>query len=279
MVVMAGAAVIGCGEDSQRESLVDEPVTEIADDERSTTTDGDSTELEPQRYRPGDCIDWEAATFDLKVVDCSSPHRMQVTEEVDGPNVTDYPSNDEWGSYSDEMCGPAAERFLGIEIDPHGRFLTMSIYPQADEWALGDSSVLCGILLWTHGRSDGRSTEDVRTVEQTFAFDAGTCAVDGTADFRLVDHVVGCDQPHDLEVTGRADFGDLTDRPSPDQIAARCAPISESYLGGPPAPPWSFDHGRLGRESWDAGTRTTHCFIVQKDDGGNLLETTGSATD
>lgn len=130
MVVMVAAAATGCGDDPQRESLVDEPVTEIADDVRSTTTDGDSTEQEPQRYRPGDCIDWEAATFDLKVVDCSSPHRMQVTEEVDGPEVTAYPSDDEWGSYSDEMCGPAAERFLGIEIDPHGRFLTMSIHPR-----------------------------------------------------------------------------------------------------------------------------------------------------
>lgn len=280
-MVVAAAVVTGCGDDARPESLLDEPVPESADDGTPTTTDRDRTELERGRYSPGDCIDWEEGRswrVDTKVVDCSSPHQMQFTERIDGPDRTDYPSDDEWDAYIDEMCAPAAERFLGTGLDPFGRFVPRAIYPRRDAWTHGDRSVSCGIFVWPNDASDGRSTEDARTADQAVAYDVGDCVPGSATELDLANLVVGCDQPHKWEVTGRVGFDDLTARPSNDQIAARCAPISESYFGGPAVPPWDFGYAELAQQSWDAGTRTTHCFIGQWDDDGNLLEITGSAT-
>jgi Septum formation len=241
----------------------------------STTEEG--LRLEHRSYEPGDCVYWDeggAGDVVTEVVDCSQPHRVQIAEEVDGPEGEDYPSPAAWDAFLDNECRAAAERYLGFALDPHGRITPYGIMPLEDSWSLADRRVWCGVSIYQPGAPEGTSTEDAHTAEQAFHHAVGDCISvppDGSV------AVVACDQPHHMEITARADFGDLASLPADDQIGARCQPTVDAYLGHPPVEPWRAGHEGLVQPSWDAGTRTAHCFVGQFDAAGNLIAVTGSA--
>jgi hypothetical protein len=72
---------------------------------------------------------------------------------------------------------------------------------------------------------------------------------------------VPCDQPHQLEITGRVDYADGGPLPPVNEADVRCQDTVIAYLGGLPPQPWAVGSDPLLPESWAAGRRFSGCFL------------------
>ncbi|HEV7759775.1 MAG TPA: septum formation family protein, partial [Acidimicrobiales bacterium] len=104
--------------------------------------------LAAAHYDPGDCVTWDVEGFGetgTDVVPCTAGHRIQITEEVRVANEGHFPTAEEWGFLVQAQCGPAAERVLGVPLDPYGRFYPDVIHPLERGWSVGENTMWCGI--------------------------------------------------------------------------------------------------------------------------------------
>ena len=240
----------------------------------TSTTEGE-TQLESRRYVLGDCVEWvEDGTLrvDTDIVDCTTPHRMQIAGKYLMPYSDDYPPQEAWDALHTAECRQIVEEKL-VVLDPYGRFSVRTIVPTEEGWANSDRTVWCGVGA-ASADPEARVSEDVRTADQVVRYAVGEC-ISVAADRSAV--IVTCDQAHRWEVVGLADFSDLAGPPTEDQIAARCTGPADAYLGGPPVAPWAYGYELLAAESWAAGTRTVHCFVGQMDAAGSQIEVVGPA--
>lgn len=268
------AALAGCGGSGAGDG---EAATDTTEDTASPTTPEDQQHLASRDYQPGDCVTWDedrTTLADTRVVDCAEPHRMQVTGEHLMPYSDEYPPPGAWDALHTGECKTAAESFLGFPLDPYGRFVVQSILPTEEAWASSERTVWCTVGGWYEGGTPPLISEDVRTAEQAYRYEPGQClARNPGAPFA----VVPCDQPHHREVTGQVDVSDLAAPPSPEEVSARCSGPTEDYLGGPAFAPWRSGYEVLSPESWAAGTRLIHCYVLQADPAGSEVALTGSA--
>jgi hypothetical protein len=240
-------------------------------------------------YEAGDCVTWGSGVslgqIDTDVVPCTEGHRIQITEQVPLENDGgEYPPGEEWGFLLEALCRPAAERLLGVPLDPYGRFYADAIRPGEAGWAAGESSMWCGIASagppdGSGGARDGEalSTEDARGADQAFHYPPGSCVATPPEASPVV---VPCGDGHHMEVVGEIDLSDRPELPVGSQERALfddCAAQSSTYLGADPAAPWQIGTETLTPESWAAGSRVVHCFLGQWDAEQELIEVTGSA--
>jgi hypothetical protein len=253
--------------------------SEVVDhDETAADPDAsdDEHELARRSYDPGDCVTWDEGSTrqaHTQVVDCTEPHRMQVTGKYMMPFSEDHPAPETWDALHEHECKALAEEFLGVPLDPFGRFAVQSIVPTAESWANSDRTVWCTVGPWREDPAGPFITVDVRTVDQHIAYEVGQC-VSFPANSLPV--VVPCEQPHEWEVTGAVDFADLAAPPGDEETDRRCDGPTGAYLGGRSPDPWGYGYEILAPESWAAGTRAAHCFLAQWDAAGNTVAVTGS---
>lgn len=76
-----------------------------------------------------------------EVVDCSEPHRIQVTAEPPAPEGELFPTDTEWGAFQAEECEAAAADLLSGPRDPYGRLQIYLLAPTVQNWADGYRSV------------------------------------------------------------------------------------------------------------------------------------------
>ena len=267
-----GADAVGAGVASE-----DPGSTATADDGRD-----DGLTLADASYAPGDCVMWDAegsGRVDTDLVLCTEEHQIEITEEVRVEDQGGYPSDDEWGLLNQARCGPAAERFLEVPLDPYGRFYADSIIPFEDSWAGGDHTMWCGIS--SSGPRDGRDdqpfAEDVRGADQAYHYPVGSCvALPADAS----PHLVPCTDGHHMEIVGELDLSGRQEPPVGAQergLFDDCAAQARTYLGAEPVAPWQIGKETMTEESWAAGSRVVHCFLGQWDADGQQIEITGSA--
>ncbi len=242
--------------------------------EVSTTTTGPHRNAFGQsegQYDPGDCVTWEAGTLPVpattEVVPCEQPHRVQIVTHLGSPQTSAgaYPSKAEWDQHEKDGCWPAVERFLGRPLDPYGRYTIGTLIPNIVEWTGGDRDVWCGI--WLNAPDDALHAGDVRQAHQATDYAPGTCvAGDKTREIE----VVSCTQPHLMEVVERLAYDEEPEMPGDrahEALRQRCAEAVDDYVGGSErlSAPWATGLERMHPASWQAGTRTVHCFLGQVD--------------
>lgn len=286
LVVLGLAGLTACS--SEGTELTEAALRgEVAGDDAFPADDAGDAEvpegtqpLASRSYDVGDCVVWEDdldTVVDTRVVDCGEPHRIQITGKHLVPYSEVYPAPEVWEAVRLGECRIAAEGFLGHPLDPYGRFVVEIVHPMPDGWAASSRTVWCGL-----GSSRGLGSErepvigDARDGDQANVFAPGDCLALHLQEGLTV---VTCDQPHQHEVTGEVDLGDLSAPPADDEVAERCTPVTEHYLGGPPRAPWDYGYMPVAPESWTAGTRRTTCFVAQWGTNGNPMLVTGSARD
>jgi Septum formation len=249
----------------------------------TTTTTGpagfDEDAVMARTYTVGECVTW-ASSDSLTppaTVDCSDPHRMQITGRTEAPRLGHYPSADEWTVFVTTTCPQMAQQLIGAPLDPYGRFSVSAFFASAEGWARGDRTVWCGLGHNTGAASVGAGTltEDVRGADQSYHFAVGECiafppALDDVA-------AVPCDQPHQKEITGEISYPEAGGPPTGGVADERCDGLALDYLGRRPPEPWLVGSESLPIESWTAGRRTSHCFLGQWEaDGITMKVVTGS---
>jgi Septum formation len=238
--------------------------------------------LASAHYDPGDCVTWDVEGFGetgTDVVPCTAGHRIQITEEVPVANEGHFPTAEEWGFLVQAQCGPAAERFLDVPLDPYGRFYPDVIHPLERGWSVGENTMWCGIG-WAgprDGTDDELFTEDARGADQAYHYPAGSCVAtpDGASPV-----LVPCAEPHHMEIVGEIDLSERPEAPVGAQERALfddCAAQARTYLGADPVAPWQSGKEVMTPESWAAGSRVVHCFLGQWDADDRLVEVTASA--
>ncbi|HEY7068504.1 MAG TPA: septum formation family protein, partial [Acidimicrobiales bacterium] len=156
------------------------PDAEGGPDEPSdeTTLPADGAELMTRGYEVGDCVMWDpteaVAVTDL--VDCTEPHRIQISGSVAAPDQDDYPTFAEWTTIIDQTCSASATALVGAPLDPDGRLHIEAIHPQPDGWFEGDRVVWCGVGTWGETVDPASLLhEDARGADQAYHFEAGQC--------------------------------------------------------------------------------------------------------
>lgn len=266
--------LIGGGDDDPS-SAEAESASDDAPDEGSTST---TLGLVSRDYEPGDCVFWEEADGDEEgpdfgrgyqetaVVDCDQPHRVQITEEAELPRSAGagYPAEDVWDAHFADVCGPAAERFLGRPLDPFGRFAVGGIRPLPDRWEIADN-MWCGIEL-VPGIGDGTFAEDVREADLAHFYAPGDCRPPYDPASPVAFPVVPCTEPHVDEVVGTVDMPDSPTPPTEaerDAAHDRCFELVRTYLGREPAAPWTSWLESFDPTAWASGRRSYHCYLAQ----------------
>lgn len=240
----------------------------------TSATDSDP-ELASRRYVLGDCVEWAVdgtSQVDTDIVDCTTPHRMQIAGKYVMPYSEDYPAPEAWDALHVAGCLEIVEEKL-VELDPYGRFGVRTIIPTEESWANSDRTVWCGVGA-ASADPEARISEDVRTADQAVHYAVGECVAVSPDQWPAV---VPCDQPHHWEIVGQADFTDLAAVPTEEEILARCTGPAEQYSGGGLGAPWAYSYQLLDAASWDAGTRTVPCYLAQWDAAGNQMELVGPA--
>ena len=220
----------------------------------------------PQRGQP---------LVDSTVVDCATPHLMEVVAAVALTGMHGaYPSAEAWRLIDASQCGPVVERYLGGPIDPYGKYYAGSISPIKDGWDQGDRDIWCGIS--ATGEIAGTAAAlppmlgRVRAQDQERVLAPGTCIGGPT----VADGVeLDCALPHLFEVTGTVDLGGQgLVSPTIDVIrraaAQPCSQVSTAFLGR--SLPATLESGSLGvpPETWAAGGRLAECVIGQPSASG-----------
>lgn len=112
-------------------------------------TTGKAAEQDQARVaEPGTCLVTDQAN-NLRAVECSERHHIEVTDTVDlAPVFTDHtPSADEQNGYLGDVCAKAAEDYVGGEENLYQS--TLQIYwgtSPARAWDGGSRTVNCGLV-------------------------------------------------------------------------------------------------------------------------------------
>jgi hypothetical protein len=227
-------------------------------------------------FSPGDCVTWigQATTDNVEVVDCSTPHVMEMTGSSIAAPGRPFPSKDRWHELIKTLCTPVVDRYLDHSFDPNGRYSVGALRPAREVWAMGDHKLRCSIASKVRTSGDHNYfTGRVDTTDQSFVYPVGTCLVEST-------HEVGrwtaggCDGAHIAEVVGVVDLDGRFDHPpSDDEVVtateSECIMATAAYLGRP----IDFTHDDLfpsltpDAYGWNLGSRKINCLIGRSDDG------------
>ena len=242
---------------------------------------------------PGDCLTWtNPVEPDLEKADCGADHLFEVAATVD---LSVFP-NSEFGPKAaiatparyvqlrDQVCAPAAERYLDGKLDPSGRFTVGLIHPSANGWSQGERSIRCGLQ---ETSVDGTVFSTVRgtvaSQDQSKVHEPGVClGLLGS----LPSDPVDCGEVHGVEATA---IINLTDQfpegpPSTDEqddfLRDTCAAAADEYLGSADALRNQtltvyWDTVRL--PSWLAGSRLVNCTVGSPADTGGFAPIVGGA--
>ena len=111
--------------------------------------------------------------------------------------------------------------------------------------------------------------EDLRGADQSYHWEVGQCVAYPPA--ALVKQAVPCDQPHQMEITGRVEYADQSELPAAGAADPRCEEPGRAFVGGQAPDPWGFGSEILAPESWAAGVRFAYCFAGQWSPDGSGL--------
>ncbi|MGE0727842.1 MAG: septum formation family protein [Acidimicrobiia bacterium] len=270
-------------------AATDPAVTPAADPAADPAT-ADPAGAEPATsaigYQPGvgDCVavlpSGGGAGGTVGTVDCTATHLFEVVGLVD---VTEQfptrPTEVEWTALLTMRCPDQLRAYIGPSYDPHGRFVLRVSAPTEAEWAAGDRTGEC--LVSVGSDSAGRPIPyegAVRGAEQAAQLRPGDCVDLGPIE-GLPASVVGCDQPHQLEVLSALDLDGVFEHyPSTEQwdaAAARCLPAVVERFGAEPTAvsgnPLVPVVVPIPIESWLVGRRATACAVGELDPAGALV--------
>jgi hypothetical protein len=235
----------------------------------------------------GSCLNWlQPGAADIHLVPCAQPHLYEVTGVV---NIADKyapgappPSVDEWRDLAMARCTDGAQKYLGKQLDPFGKFTVSALRPGTSEWSGGDRDMRC-VLQWAApGGALQPVTGNAASQSQSAVWEPGTClALAG----KTVGNPIDCAQPHAYEVVATVDLKSHFKDSYPaqrDQAAwldTECNHDMQGYAGGV-----DLDAQKLiltwdlrEQESWDAGSTLVNCKVGAKlPDNSGLAPVTGS---
>lgn len=236
---------------------------------------GHRAQLELHTYRVGDCVRWAdgagvAAGSKPTIVACTKPHFLEIAGQAAvGPEVTEYPSSDQWGPLIAKVCDPVVANYLGGALDPRGIFSAYAVHPRQTLWDLGVHTLDCAVEKRAQRQAErdqiATITGTARGVSQSTTWPVGSCiALTASNSFDLPGD---CSQPHVVEVTGVADISEQIDHlPAPHELdrflVPTCGLLATQYIGhsldGDLIAAWlTFD-----ARSWAAGRRKLECLVA-----------------
>ena len=265
----------------------------------STTVGGTTTtdrNLVRRSYSRGQCVTWDQSGSSTRdrvthVVPCSQEHLIEVVGEARAPESSAYgrtgPTAAQWLVIYEQVCHQPVEAYLGVPIDPAGRFAAGAITPSSISWSQGDRQMWCGVVLRPIDGGqlpDGQLaafTGEAVGASQARLFPTGTCLVKGPSGVGT--SAVPCTKAHISEVTGTVTVpATVTSFPTDPQawqaaVGKACDAMAVAYHGGPLASPLRSGWLEIPRSSWDLGQRTANCAIGTIDASGQPLPLSGSA--
>ncbi|WP_183176426.1 septum formation family protein [Amycolatopsis bartoniae] len=235
----------------------------------------------------GACLNWvQPDASDIHTVPCAQPHLYEVTGVVSVgdkyPQGAPAPSVDEWRDLAMGRCTDGAEKYLGKQLDPFGKFTVSALRPGTDEWADGDRDMRC-VLQWAApGGALQPVTGNAAGQSQAAVWEPGTCLA--LAD-KTVGNPIDCAQPHAYEIVATVDLKTHFTGGYPAQndqatwLDTECNHDVQGYAGGV-----DLDAQKLiltwdlrEQESWDAGSTLVNCKVAAKlPDNSGLAPVTGS---
>jgi hypothetical protein len=115
------------------------------DDSGQITNSGN---LQVQDLQIGDCFDLkdEEATevSDVEAKPCSEGHKYELIHAANMPN-SDYPTDEQFGSFLDAECIPAFTAYVGFDWETSD-FYMLPFTPTEDTWNDGDRSIQCVVF-------------------------------------------------------------------------------------------------------------------------------------
>lgn len=229
---------------------------------------------------PGSCLFWtQPDVSDIHLVPCDQSHLYEVTGVVNisdryGPDVPS-PNVDEWRNLALEKCTDGAQRYLGKQLDPFGKFSVNALRPSAGEWADGDRDMRC-VLEWAAPGGELQPTKgEAADVSQSPVWDAGTClALAG----KTVGNPIDCAEPHAYEIVSTIDLRTHFTDNYPDHddqgtwLDTECNEDVQSYADNVDlnAQNLIVTWDTVQQESWDAGSTLVNCKV-----GAKLADNTG----
>lgn len=251
----------------------------------TTSTSRPQVALVLRPYGRGDCVTWKqlpGETQSVETVKCTKPHLMEVIAPVDLVGYSGrVPDGSAWGLIAAQKCQPIADAYLGVPVDPRGRFDVYVIHPLAEGWAQGDRKIWCGLTVRIASSVDLSTLTPfsgrIRADQQTVLEPIGTCLM-ATPERNEI--VVDCATPHDVEVTGSVDLSQRIDHaPTDDELSrltgTECDRLAGVYLGRALGGDLATASRGFDPRSWAAGRRAVEC-LVGHDQAGSWVPVSGS---
>lgn len=228
-------------------------------------------------YGRGDCITWKqipGETRSVETVSCAKPHLMEVIAPVDLVGYSNrLPDGFAWGLIAEKECLPIADAYLGVPVDPRGRFDAYVIHPLADGWARGDRKIWCGLTARITSLVDASTLTPVsgriRGDQQTSIEPIGICLTTTPEGNELA---VDCATSHEVEVTGSIDLSQRIDhQPTNSELiqltATECDRLAGVYLGHALGSEFATASRGFDPRSWAAGRRAVECLVGRQSAG------------
>lgn len=241
----------------------------------------------------GDCLTWtNPVEPDLTEADCANDHLFEVAEAVD---LSVFP-NSEFGPHAvdatparyielrDQVCLPAAQRYLDGKLDPSGRFTVGLIHPSAKGWSQGERTIRCGLQ---ETSVDGTVFRVIRgtvaSQDQSKVHEPGVCL---GLKAGLPADPVPCADVHAVEATAILNLaeqfsgGPPSDQEQDSYLREACAIATEVYLGSPDAlhnQTLTVFWDTVKLPSWLAGSRLVNCTVGAPAQAGGFAPIVGGA--
>lgn len=275
--------------------------TQSGDEEHSaeitSAAPASTTKVKPVSFTaagPGQCLTWDVTedgkATNFTTVDCAENHRFEISSRED---LATYPSS-EFGADApapditrqaqlrEELCKQQTITYLGGKYDPTGVYSIASILPPADNWAVGDRTMLCGVQTTDDAGNITVSSGKAQNQDQSRVAERGECIAIDSANGS---HKVDCGEPHSYEVTAKVNLADVFDHPPTTEeqdahLKDACTKAALDYMGGDDplyfstlAVYWTT----IPTASWNAGSTSANCGLFHP--GANGFATLqGSAT-
>lgn len=241
----------------------------------------------------GDCLTWTNPTDpDLTKADCAGDHLFEVAAAVD---LSVFP-NSEFGPHAavatparyielrDQVCQPAAQRYLDGKLDPSGRFTVGLIHPSAKGWSQGERTIRCGLQETSVDGTVFRPISGtVASQDQSKVHLPGVClGLKGGLPADPVD----CADVHAVEATAILNLaeqfggGPPSDEEQDNYLREACTIASNEYLGNPDAlhnQTLTVFWDTVKLPSWLAGSRLVNCTVGAPAKSGGFAAIVGGA--
>lgn len=211
--------------------------------------------------KPGQCTD-----TGIEVLDCTAPHRAEVTEvgALDGLGA-DYPNDRDLRRAALPPCRAALTAYLGSADHDATRLQVHAFWPSRDGWARGDRWRVCAVVELNPDGARAPRTSTVKDLLKAAGFSTvQLCATASPGEARDAG-ITACDQPHKAEaVPGVLKLGNPQDpTPSQEQVDARaadhCARAVTNYVGAQRQDVFA-SWRTFGSQAWSEGYTSAICY-------------------